>query len=121
MRFEECRGQYLPLDHLGQHYVATLPGPLRIADGVITGNALEHAHQRGTFQLVQVNRILPEKGPRSGFDSVGVVGKLHRVEIHLDNLILGVAPLELHGRDPLLHFAPDGLLAADAAVVQISG
>ena len=73
--------------------------------GVVVGRILAHAHERGGLLDVQVLGVLIEIDLRSHLDTHSIVEEVKLVEVHLDNLVLGVIALKLDGDDPL-----DGLL-----------
>ena len=73
---------------------------------------LKHAHQYGGFLDGQFTGGLTEKAPRSHFDAVGVLAEELRVEVELEDLVLGEFLLERHRDDRLARLAADGALGA---------
>ena len=110
---QACSFQRAALLHLRQHQVAPLAGALGVEHRVVVARALEHAHERGAFHLVQL---------RSGLVEIGAGGHLHThrveekrcgVEVGLEDLALAVELLDAQGRHQLLELAVQRAAAAD--------
>ena len=93
-RFELRWGQGSRLHHLAQHRVAPGHSALRLEHRVVVAGALEHADQRGGLQHVKLVGRFVKISARCHVDAIGVVQKRHRVEVGLQNLVLGVNPLD---------------------------
>lgn len=98
----------MPL-HLPQDRVAPRQGIFRVADRVVQDRVLGHPHEGCRFLDGQFRRQFVEIGERGIFDPVRIVEKIVRIEIHRDDLVLGVAAFELRGDDPFLEFLDDAL------------
>jgi hypothetical protein len=113
-------GQLAVFDHLGQHGVAPLQGALGVEHGVVVARALEHAHQRGGLQRVELLGAFVEIGARRHLDAVGVVEEGYGVEVGLEDFVLGVERLDLQGRDGFLELAVERGCAADFFGIQVA-
>ena len=89
------------LDHLVKHHIASLAGALAVAQRIVVRRVFAHAHQRGRFLQVELRGVFAEIDKCRRLDAHSVVQEVELVEIHLDNLVLGVVALELDGDDPL--------------------
>ena len=87
--------------HLLEHNIAALTGALGVANRIEVRRVLAHAHQRCGFLDVQVLRFLVKINLRSHLDAHGIIEEVKLVEIHLDDLVLGVVALEFDGDNPL--------------------
>ena len=104
--------------HARKHEVAARDGIVRIAHGGIACRSVHHAHQHGSLLHVQFVGLLVEEGMGRRLDAVGVRAELHRIEVHRNDLLLGVVVFEFEGCDPLLEFRRHELgLADDGAAV----
>jgi hypothetical protein len=108
------------LHHLPQHRVAAGARALGVEHRVVVGGALEHADQRRALQHVELVGRLVEVGPRGHLDAEGVVEEGHRVEVGLQDLLLGVHELDLQGRDRFLRLAIERQRAADLLRVEVA-
>ncbi len=100
-------GQHLALDHLAQYGVAALHGALGVAHRVVVAGALEHAHQGGGFQHRELVGAFVEIGACRHLDAEGVVEKRDRIQIGLQDLVLGVERLDLVGGHGFLELAAE--------------
>ena len=103
-------------DHLRQNDVTPLGRIQRVAIRVVARDRRQHADELGALNRVQFGCARRVKRLSSRLDAVRVVAELNRVEVHLDDLTLGVVALDLDARQPLPHLTCDGLLEADIAV-----
>lgn len=69
------------------------------------GRGLEQACKQCRLAEVHVARRLVEVAPRSGFHAISVGAEEHPVEIHRQDLILGIFLLEPEGEQHFLHLA----------------
>ena len=94
------RCEHALLLHLLEHGVAAQTRTIGMAHGIVVGGILHHSDKCGRLLNVEVLGGLSEIYPRGRLDSHCVVEEVELVEIHLDNLILRVVALELHGYHP---------------------
>ena len=90
--------------HLAEDHVAAVHGGLIVASRTVFGGRFEHADQEGSLLGVDFRWALVEIGACRGFDADSLVAEIHGVEVHGQNLILGVFAFQLGGDDPLLEF-----------------
>ena len=79
-----------------------------MAQGIIVGGILEHADEHGSLLDLEVGGLFAEIDVGGSLDAHGIVEEIEAVEIHIDDLVLGVESLELEGDHPfdrLLHGA----------------
>src|SRR3954462_5364719 len=50
---------------------------------------------------------MAEEAPRGGVDAVGATAEIDAVQVQLEDLVLGEAPLERQRQDPLAYLAPE--------------
>lgn len=115
-----CRGELAALLHLREHRVAPGLGALGVEHGVVVGRALEHADERGALQHRELVGGFVEVGARRHLDAVGVVEEGHGVQVGLQDLVLGVQPLDLERGDRLLDLARERGRAADVLGVEVA-
>jgi hypothetical protein len=114
-------GQFLALDHLLQHRVASLQGALGIENRVVIGVALEHADQRSALQYIELVGRGIEIGTGRHFDAVGVVEERHGVEVGFEDFVLAVDGLDFQCGDGLLDLARQRGSPADRLRVEVAG
>ena len=107
--------------HIAQHHVAPLAGPRRVADWVVAADGLKHPDERRALIQVEFARVFAVEREGGGLDAEGVAPELDRVQVHLDNLALGVVPLQLDRRHHLLELPRHRHVAPDLLVVEVAG
>ena len=93
--------------HLLEYEVPPVEGLLGIEGGVVPGRLVDHSDEGRRLLDGQVGRSLREEGVRSRLDAICIAAEEHRVEVHVNYLVLGVVPLEFDGGDPLLELDED--------------
>ena len=105
------------LGHLAQHLVAAPLGRLRVADGRVRVGRLGDAGQQRGLADVEVLELLVEVDLRRGLDAdrgLAADGAVRdRVQVALEDPLLGVLVLELLGQLRLADLARVGLLVGD--------
>jgi hypothetical protein len=79
---------------LSQHDVAPALRPLGVTHRVVVGGALQHPHQRGGLQGVELSCRLVEVGPGGHLDADHVVEERRAVEVRLQDLLLAEVALD---------------------------
>ena len=92
--------------HLSDHEIAAREGFIRVDDGIVPRGFVDHSHQQGALFHRQVHGQLGKKGFRSGPDAVGAAAEEDGVEVHVDDLLLRIIPLQFHRRNPFFQFDP---------------
>ena len=100
--------QFPGSDHLLQHEVAAADGLLRVVEGAVGVRRLQQPGEQGALLHLQVRGFLVEVQARRRLQPVGVVAEEHGVEVHHQDLALGVEPLHVDGRDLLADLAGVG-------------
>ena len=90
--------------HLAQDRVSTTGSAFRMTHGVIERRVLTHADQHRRFLYLEVGRRGGEIDLRSRLDTHGIVQKIKLVEVHQQNLVLGIEPFEFGSDDPFYWF-----------------
>ena len=90
--------------HLVEHGVAAVAGTFLMAERIEIARILEHPDKHGGFLGLEVARLFAEIYVCRCFNSDGIVEEVETVEIHVDDLVFGVEPLELHGDHPFDRF-----------------
>ena len=85
------------LDHPVEHRLPSGLAGLRVDVGRVVRGPLGQAGQKRGLACGQVLGLLVEVEPRGGLDAIGAVAVVDLVEVHLQDLVLGVAPLKLNG------------------------
>ena len=117
-------GQVTGLLHLGNDEIAPGKGLVGVERGIVARGFVDHADQRGALLDRQVRGFLVEEGLRGGLDAVGVASEEDGVEIHVEDLFLGVFALQLDRGDPFLQLDPyhvDLVPAGNLAVQLLAG
>ena len=97
-------------EHAVEDRVAALDGGLGVLGGVVVGRRLRQAHEQRGLGQGQVLGVLVEVGDGGGLDAVGGVAVVDGVEVHHQDLFLGVRLLHLDGDVGLAHLALEDLL-----------
>jgi hypothetical protein len=105
--------------HRSEDDVAALARALGVADGAVERSRLQHRHEHGGLLHLELGGGLVEVRLRGGLDAEGVVPPRHRVEVHLEDLVLRVAPLDLDGREDLPDL-PDGRALEANLLVEVA-
>ncbi len=74
---------------------------------------LNQPGQQRRFGHLQIRGRLAEIAPRGGLYAVQAVAEIHLVQIHLENLFLGVEILQIGGENRLLQLSPVRLVAVE--------
>ena len=98
-----------------QDDVATREGVLGMQPGVVGRSGFEQTHQHGGLLVGEAVGRRAEIAARRRLDAEGVGAEVHRVEIHREDVLLGVEELQLLGHNPLLHLHHQQLHAGDVA------
>ena len=93
-------GEIAGLVHLIEHDCTAVLGLLWTTDGVVERRVLQHTHEHSRLLDIKLGRELVEIDAGRRTDADGIVAEVEMVEIHIDDLLLGVKLLELHGNDP---------------------
>lgn len=64
----------------------------------------DHAYEHGGFLYVELRRQFAEIHPSCRLDADSIIQEVELVEIHLNDLIFTVIPLELYRNHPLYRF-----------------
>ncbi len=104
--------QISSLHHLPQHDVAALLCEFGMTHRVVVRRVLAHAHQHGALVDGQVLGLLAEICLCCRLEAHGIVQEVEVVEVHRDDLLLGVVAFELHGNHPLNGFLQQAFLHA---------
>ena len=96
------------LIHLDDHGGRALHVVVPVVDRIVNGGVVGDADQAGTFGQIQLTRFLVEVLVRSSIDAVALAAKVDIVEVHLQDLFLGVGLFKLQRREDLQHLAFDG-------------
>ena len=97
--------------HLGEDDIAALQRVVGVQHGAVGRGGFEQSHEYGGLVDVQLGGRLVEEGLRGGLDAEGIAAEVDGVEVHGENLLLGVVVLQLDGHDPLTELGEDGATA----------
>jgi len=100
-------------EHLGEHEVPSPERAVGIPARRIVARVPGQAREQGALRQAQLLDALCEKDLRRGVDAVGALAEVDLVEVHLENLVLGVGLLDPDREDDFLEFAGDGLLVRE--------
>ena len=107
-RIHLLRGEHISLFHLLKHGVSASAGAFVVSHRIEIRRVLHHTDKGSRLLDAQVFRFFAEIDIGGTLDAHSVVEEVELVEIHLDNLILGVVAFEFycnHPFDRLLHEA----------------
>ncbi len=88
------RGDVPRLHHLVEHEIAALLGQVGVAGGIERRRLLDDPGQGGALRQVEFARGLGEVASGGCLDPVGPGAEVHDVEVLLEDLVLGEAPLQ---------------------------
>ena len=101
-------------DHGVEHQVAALDGALGMAEGIEVVGPLDDAGEQRALGQIELAHIFAEVGLRRLAEAVdgeaAALAEVDLVGVHLEDLLLGEAMLELEGDDDLGELALDALL-----------
>ena len=107
--------------HLRQHGVAAVESGLGVQHRAVGCGSFQQTHQHGGLVDCEVGGRLVKESLGGGLDAKGVAAEVNGVEVHGNNLLLGVVVLQLHGHHPLLelrkHRAYSALMFAGKEVL----
>ena len=92
--------------------IAPLEIEIGIAARVIAGRCLRNRRERGRLREIDLPHRLAEVALRRGLHPVSPVAQVDLIQIQLENLILGVLPLDLERDLDLLELATQRLVPA---------
>ena len=97
--------------HLVEHHIAALQGLLVAfgAHGVIYPGVFQHANEHGGFFDLEGVGFFAKVVFGCSLDAIAFVQKVEFIEVHGDDLLLGVFALEAGGDDPLFEFLQGAL------------
>ena len=113
-------------DHLLAHLVglpgrcggAVLPGDGDGGHGAVHGGVVGDGDEACALRHVQLRHILAEVELRGGLHAVATLAQIDGVQVHLQDLPLGVVLLELQRPEDLPHLAVDGVAIVAGHVLQ---
>ena len=111
------RGDGAGAQHLLEHVLLALLGRRHVGVRVVVRRRLRQAGQESRLGQGKLARGLGEVGLRGGLDPVGAVAERDLVQIHLEDLVLGVAARELHGQEGFFDLALGGLFGPQKGVL----
>ena len=116
-------GQVVAPLHLVNHRVAAVERGLlaAFAGRIIKPGVFAHAHQRGGLFDGQFVGLLAEVHVGRIVHAHTLIQKVELVEVHRNQLLFGVARLELHGNDPFLGLLEQALKSARRLVEHLLG
>ena len=91
--------------HLVENGISTSACAFVSANWIKVRGILAHTYQRGCFFDGQCLRCLPEIDRSCRLDSNSVIKEIKLVQVHIDDFLFGIIPLQLYGNYPF-----DGLL-----------
>ena len=94
--------------HAVEHQVAALLAVVGVVDGVVVGRALRNADKRGGLGQGKVLGVHGIVALGRGLDAVGALTVVDGVQVHLQDVLLGVDFLQLDGDVRLAHLALQG-------------
>ena len=102
--------------HGVQHQMRPFLGFFRLVDGAVVGRALQAGGQHGGLGDGELGRRLVVEAPRRGLQPVGPAAEVDPGKVHPQDLLFGVALLQLHGQHDLLGLALHGLVGGQEQV-----
>src|SRR5690606_24446716 len=111
------------LFHLSKYHISSSEGVFRVEHGAIVRRGFEKPYQSSRFLDVQLIGLLVEKSLCRSLDPKGVTSKFGGVEVHGQDLLLGVSAFQLGSYDPFFGFDDQHPQARDAAqyALRLSG
>ena len=91
--------------HGRQHDRAPVERVFRIERGIVVRGRLRDAREQRGFRQRQLVGRLREVAARSGLDAVGAGAVVNRVEVHVQDVVFGMALLDFRGDEHLAGFA----------------
>ena len=103
-------GDVAQAQHVVEDLVAARLGGVGVLRGIVVGRRVGQADEKRRLGQREVARMLVEVRDARGLDAVGAVAVVDGVEVHHENLILGVHLLHLDGDVGLAHLSLERLL-----------
>ena len=101
------------MQHGGKDIVPPLPVGLGPGLDGIGGRGFDGGGQAGGLGGGEILRVHAEGHLCRSLDAVGALAEVDEVQVHLQDLVLGVVVLDLQSQPDLLQLAGDGLLAGE--------
>ena len=98
--------------HQVEHDALALLGALQVGEGIQVGRALGNAGQQGGLGQREIGGGLAKVDLRGSLGAIGKTAVVEQVEIHLEDLVLGVEAGQLLGDAGLLDLAVERLVVA---------
>ncbi len=92
-------------EHAVEHQVAALLAIIGVVDGVVVGRALRDTDERGSLSQGKILGVYRVVTLGSGLDAICALTVVDGVQVHLQDFLLGVDLLQLHGDVRLAHLA----------------
>ena len=96
--------EFIMLEHIVQHDIATSKAILGVNLGIVSGRRLQQTHQHCRLLSCQILRSRLEVSLGCRFDAEGIAAKIHRIEIEGQDVLLAVHVLDLDGGNPFFRF-----------------
>ena len=107
--------------HSADNQVPARLGLVVMEHRVEAGRLVDDAYQRGRLLDVELGRQLGEVGLGGRLDAIGPAAEEDGVEVHRENLVFGVAALQLDGGGPFAELDPDHLEFAAHLLTGVEG
>ncbi len=107
------RRERADVHHTGEHGGPAPLGRLRVVEGRVGRGCLRQAGQERALGQAQLRDRLAEEGAGGRLHAKGAVAEVDLVQVHLEDAVLRVAPLELEGEHRLLELALEALVRGE--------
>ena len=115
--FSLAGGDHLELHHALEDQVLPIAGDRGFPQGVVASRGFGNSGQQGALGLGQFLRVLVEIETGGLDDAPGPIPEVDFVEIHLQNLLLGVFAFIFQGQEAFLELPLDGFFAGKIFVL----
>jgi hypothetical protein len=117
-----ARGEPAVLDHGVEDVARALLGVGRLLltqSRVVEGGATDRGREEGALGHGQLGHVLVEVRRRRGLDAVGAPTVVDGVEVVLEDLVLGLLAVDLHGEEDLAGLAVQGAVGGEEVVLHV--
>jgi hypothetical protein len=113
-----CRVDRFRRHHRLQDDVAARDRAIEIHGRGITRGRLDEPREKRRLFDREIARMLAEVPARGRLDAVEAIAEVHLVQVHLEDVVLGVDALDVRGEDDLLQLAAERLVAREEALAR---
>ena len=110
-------GDIAVFQHLIQHQITAPDVVIRITHRIVGVGGVNNSYQRSTFGQRQLRNVFAEEIVGRRLDTAAIVGEIHDVEVHLQNLFFTLVLIQIDRAENLLNLTLDAHLIVAGQVL----